>query len=778
MLDDPAEALRQSGDLFRKVVEHAPEGIFIQREGRFTYLNPAALRLYGAASAEQLLGQPVAERIHPVCRDSATERIRLAGELEERAPASEEKHLKLDGTVFDVEVSAAPVVYEDSAGAVVFIRDVTGYKLAEAAQRLNRALLRSVIEATEDAVYAKDHGGRFVLVNSAACRMVGKQPEEILGRDDTALFAPDAALAGMENDQALLTTREKGTHREELTLASGERITVQTTEGLVLDQDGHAFGLFGIAEDITGRQRSEEEGAKLREQLLHAQKLESIGSLAGGVAHDFNNMVTVINGYCDLLLDQLTPNDPMHEDVTEIRNAGERATGLCHQLLVLGRKQIPRPRGLNLNDLIADAEKLLVRVIGEDIRLETVLRPSLGQVHADPGLLQQVLMDLTLNARDAMPGGGTLLLETEDVDLADAHAEQHPKAMPCPYVQLKVSDTGIGMTKDVMARLFEPFFTTKTPGEGKGLGLATVYGIVKQSGGSIWADSEPGEGTTFKICLPRVAGEVTEREAPRSDPAALRGTETILVVEDQEELRKLARAILRRYGYIVIEAGNGGEALLHAERYAGPIHLMLSEIAMPGMAGRELADRVKSMRPEMEVLFMSGYGERDIVDRRIPGVGVSFLSKPFSPDALAGKVREVLGATRPAGTILVVDDEPGTRRLLRKILAGAGYQVEEAADGKDALKRLDTTEVDLMITDLVMPEQDGLETIRILHKKMPRLKIIAISGKFDAGFLRAAEFLGAHASLAKPIGRDALLDTVRRVMVDMRAAPRGSVPED
>jgi two-component system cell cycle sensor histidine kinase/response regulator CckA len=523
MLNDPNEALWKGDDRFGKVVEDAPEGIFIQCGGRFAYLNRAALRLYGAASAEQLLGQPAADRVHPVCRHLAAERIRQAGQFPEGSPVSQELHLTLDGTVFEAEVSAASVVCEDGDGAAVFIRDATQYKQAEAAQRLNRALLRSIIEGINDAVYAKDHGGRYVLVNSAACRMLGKQPDEILGHDDTALFAADAALAGMESDQTLIETGGGGTRQEELTLASGERIMVRTTEGMVLDEDGYAFGLFGISQNITERRpsgaaigagsgaafgaASGAEGATFREQLLDAQKLENIGRLAGGVAHDLNNQLTVIKGYTELILARTAPDDLLYEDAAEIRTAGERAIALCHQLLVLGRKHFPRPGGLDLNDLIADVEKLLVRSIGEDIRLVIDLRPSSGQVQADPGLLHQILMDLAVNARDAMPNGGTLRIETEDVDLQESFAEQYPEVTPGPYVQLKVNDTGVGMTKEVMARLFEPFFTTKTPAEGRGLGLATVYGIVKQSGGSIFAYSEPGEGTTFKIYLPRVPEE-------------------------------------------------------------------------------------------------------------------------------------------------------------------------------------------------------------------------------------------------------------------------------
>jgi signal transduction histidine kinase len=389
--------------------------------------------------------------------------------------------------------------------------------------------------------------------------------------------------------------------------------------------------------------RAEAERKRIEEQLLQAQKLESIGRLAGGVAHDFNNLLTVINGYGDMLLKELRADDPVYDIVTEIRTAGERAAALTRQLLVLSRKKITQPQPANLNDIVTEVEKMLGRLIGEDICLKSILGASLGRVLADPGLLHQVLMNLAVNARDAMPGGGTLSIETANVDVDCSYVEQHPEMKPGPYVRLQVADTGIGMTKEVQSHLFEPFFTTKKLGEGTGLGLATVYGIVKQSDGSVWVYSEPGLGTTFSIYLPRIDAGADLPPELQPSHASLRGSETILVVEDQDQLRKMAVRVLRDYGYEVIESANPDDALLNSQRYAGPIHLMLTDVIMPGMTGPELVGRIKPLRPTMEIIFMSGYSQHTALD-----LAGGFLPKPFSPEALAIKVREALGAPRSA----------------------------------------------------------------------------------------------------------------------------------
>jgi nitrogen-specific signal transduction histidine kinase len=390
----------------------------------------------------------------------------------------------------------------------------------------------------------------------------------------------------------------------------------------------------GVTLDISERKR-------LEDQYRQAQKLESVGRLAGGVAHDFNNLLTVINGYSDMVLGDLSAGDPVHDSVTEIRIAGERAAALSRQLLVLSRKQVIRPKDVNLNDIIVEVERMLGRVIGEDIRLESVLSPCLGSVLADSGQLHQVLMNLAINARDAMPGGGTLRIETRNVDLDDHFAEQHAYMKPGEYVQLQVSDTGCGMTKAVMSHLFEPFFTTKKVGVGTGLGLATVYGIVQQSGGSILVDSEPGKGARFTMFLPRIDAGV--KVACEPAPSPLGGTETILVVEDQQQLRKMVGHVLRGFGYKVLEAADPEEALLQSEAYADPIHLLLTDVVMPGMAGPELADRIKPSRPAMEVVFMSGYSEGVRLDHQALQSSGGYLAKPFSPEDLALKLREVFG---------------------------------------------------------------------------------------------------------------------------------------
>jgi PAS domain S-box-containing protein len=746
------------------VANDAADGIYIEFDGRFAYLNATAIRLFGATSTEALIGRPVLECVPPELHPLFTEQMRMLTERSREVPALTIQYQRLDGSVFEVEASVAAIRHNGLRGAVVSLHDITGRAEAPPAEQRTRALLNAVIEGTTDVIYVKDRECRMLLVNGAACRMAGKSAEELLGRDDAAVFAPETAKAGMEHDRLLMASRTTMMHEQELILANGQHITMLTTEGPVVDDRGEVIGLFGISRDITERKHAEEERARLREQLQHVQKMETVSRLAGGVAHDFNNLLTVINGYSDMLLAQLTSSDPMYDSVSEIRNAGERAASLSRQLLVLSRKQIVLSKVLDLNALIVEIAGMLARVIGEDIRLETDLSPSLGRVRADAGQLHQVLMNLALNARDAMPSGGNLLVRTENVELGEDYAQQHPEVKPGAFVLMEVSDNGIGMDEDVKAHLFEPFFTTKRPGEGTGLGLAMVYSIVKQSGGSIWTYSEPGAGTTFKIYLPRIEEGVTPEVAtPRAAPASLRGTETILVVDDQEELRKMSRVVLTNCGYRVLEAGTPGDALLVAESHAGPIPLALIDVVMPGMHVRELAGRLKALRPQMEIILTSGYSEPFMTQHGLVDLDASYLPKPFSPEALATRVREVLGPPGTA-TILVVDDEPGIRALMQKVLTGAGYKVMEARDGKDALGQIQGSEVDLVVTDLSMPEMEGLEMIGIIRKERPELKIIAISGMFGGRFLHAAELLGAHATLAKPIRPDDLLDAVRRVL--------------
>ena len=382
----------------------------------------------------------------------------------------------------------------------------------------------------------------------------------------------------------------------------------------------------------------------LEAQLLESQKLEAVGRLAGGVAHDFNNILTAIGGYTDLLLADLPKDDPRRQDVEEIHLAAQRAAGLTHQLLAFSRRQVMQPKVIEPNALVSEIEKMLRRLIGEDILFATVLHPRVGNVRADPGQLEQVIVNLAVNARDAMPDGGRLTIETRNVDLDETYAAEHAGVTPGRYVQFAVSDTGVGMNAATKARIFEPFFTTKTRGKGTGLGLATAYGIVQQTGGHIWAYSEPGRGTTMRIYLPRVDALADPVEHPTvTDPERLRGSETILLVEDEKAVRAVTRQLLERNGYKVLEAPDGPAALALVNRTPDvPVDLLLTDVVMPGMSGRDLADQLAARRPGLRVLYMSGYTDDAIVRHGMLEPGLSYLEKPFQPGGLLRKVRESL----------------------------------------------------------------------------------------------------------------------------------------
>jgi PAS domain S-box-containing protein len=416
----------------------------------------------------------------------------------------------------------------------------------------------------------------------------------------------------------------------------------RTKQGRVIDVEAalHEIEYGGrtvqlaVLMDITSRRQ-------LEDQLRQAQKMEAVGMLAGGVAHDFNNLLTIITGYSQLILLNLPTSDPNRHSVEQIMKAGERAAALTRQLLAFSRRQILQPKVLDLNTLVTRLSAMLQRLIGEDIDLRLVLRPELGRVSADPGQLEQVMMNLVVNARDAMPRGGTLTIETANVKLDETYAGRHISVGPGPYVMLAVNDTGFGMDQATKERLFEPFFTTKGSGKGTGLGLSTVFGIVKQSGGSVDVCSEPSRGTSVKVYLPRIDKPVSVEPEP-SHRRAARGSETILLVEDDEMVRNLVRETLEREGYKIIDAADPVEARRQAENYKGQIQLLITDVIMPKVSGKELAAALAGRRPDMKVMYMSGYTDSAIVNSGILQKEVAFLQKPFTPDALALKVREVL----------------------------------------------------------------------------------------------------------------------------------------
>jgi len=664
-----------------------------------------------------------------------------------------------------IHASLAPVhdLQGKVIGTMALVADVTERKRSEEELRKNRALLSSILEGTSDRIFATDRDGKFLLVNPAVVRVTGKPIEEILGKRVAEIFPPDVAAPIVEIDRRVAETKRSETVEENDPASPGER-TLLTTKGPLLDEQGNVIGTFGISRDITDRKKAEEERLRLEQQLIQAQKMESVGRLAGGVAHDFNNHLTVINGYCDLLLARLGPHDPMREQITQVRKAGEQAANLTRKLLAFSRKQILDPRPLNLNDIVTETRDMLKPMIGEDIELRTFLDPNLDFVHADPNQMNQILMNLVVNARDAMPDGGTITIETSNVELDESYAARHSgNVTPGCYIQLVVSDTGAGMDQETQSKIFEPFFTTKAEGSGTGLGLATVYGVIKQSGGWIWVYSEPGKGTTFRIYLPKISAPAVQQAAP-AKPQELGGSETILVVEDQDAVRKFTVAALQGYGYQVLQASCGADAVTLCREYREPIHLMVTDVVMPGMDGRELSRQAAPLRPKMKVLYMSGYTANVIARQGVLDPGTAYISKPFIPSTLAAKVREVLEKAKPSATILVADDEEGIRGFLRHILEGAGFSVLEAPDGRVATQIVKDNHVDLLLTDLAMPEQEGIETLRALRPLYPNLKIVAMSGAFGPKILKTAEALGASASLRKPIGAEDLLRVVREVL--------------
>jgi PAS domain S-box-containing protein len=515
--------------------------------------------------------------------------------------------------------------------------------LEENVTKREQVLSNTIIDSIPGTFYLLDENGYYVRGNNF-------QREVIVGKPEDQFTSTNALETIHPEDRALIQARIASVLRDaneeavegRVLLRGGPDFVWMLMTGRRMTIGGKPF-LVGIGIDITERKRLEAEREELEAQLRMSQKMEAIGSLAGGVAHDFNNLVSVILSYTGFAMNAVPEGDPIQEDLAEVRKAGERAAALTRQLLAFGRKQVLQPVPLDINQTAMGVEKMLQRILGEDIDLVQKLAPDLGVTLADQGQIEQLIMNLVVNARDAMPDGGKLTIETSNVEVDEEYAARHLAVKPGSYVQLAVTDTGCGMDEQTRARIFDPFFTTKEKGKGTGLGLSTVYGIVKQSGGDIWVYSELGQGTTFKIYLPR---ELSVAKAtvvtPPAVPMLSKGTETILVVEDEEALRKIAQRILGLAGYKVLTAANGHDALLVSAEHAGEVQLLLTDVVMPRMSGRVLAEELVKTQPNLKVLYMSGYTDDAIVHHGVLEAGIHFLPKPFTSADLMRKVREVL----------------------------------------------------------------------------------------------------------------------------------------
>jgi PAS domain S-box-containing protein len=625
------KALRESEARYRRIVETANEGVWMTNaDWRIEYVNRIMAAMMGYR-AEEMVGRSMLDFVF----DDDRERV-MDGIDPRRAGPREPVDLRFrrkGGAEIWVTASTAQIQGERGQveGLLAMCTDITARRRAAA----ERARLNSAVEQAAEAIMMTKRDGTIVYVNPAWQRLTGYSSTDALGRTPRLLKA-DVQDPRVYAD-LWATILDGRVWRGEITnrSESGALYTWDETITPVRDEAGRITEFIAFGQDTSARR-------DLEARLRQSQKMEAVGRLAGGVAHDFNNLLTVISGYSERLLAGLAENDPLRKGADAIKRAADRAAALTHQLLAFSRRQIMAPKVLDLNAVVANMNKLLRRLIGEDVELVTQAGADLGRIKADPNQVEQVIMNLAVNSRDAMPQGGTLTIETSNVVIDMAFAAYHLGLRPGAYVQLAVTDTGCGMDQETQSHLYEPFFTTKGHGKGTGLGLSTTYGIVKQSGGYIWVDSEVGRGSTFRIYLPRIeeaSDALVTAPAARSAP---RGSETILLVEDEDAVRHLLRDVLRRYGYTVLEAGNGPAAIEICKAHDGPIHLVVTDMVMPYMSGWEVADAVSALRPKARIIYMSGYIEQIVVEQRVLEAGVAFLGKPFTPETLGRKVREVL----------------------------------------------------------------------------------------------------------------------------------------
>ncbi len=621
------EALRESEKRFRDITEYAAEWVWeVDAQGKYLYSSPVVEQLLGYAP-EEVLGKYFYDFFLPDQREKLKNAALAAFATKQPFRDFLNPNLHKNGQIVWLSTSGIPIL--DEPGNLLGYRgadiDITERREAE-------ALSRNLIASSPVGIYLIQKR-KFQLVNQWFFTITGYSKDEFLNLEPLDLVHPEDREATRENAVKMLRGLSSVPYEYRTITKGGE--TKWIMETLTSIQYKGKRAVLGYFMDITQRKA-------LEEQLLQAQKMEAVGRLAGGVAHDFNNLLMAITGYGELMRAKVHKGDPLYGHLENILKAGDRAAALTQQLLTFSRRQIVHPQVIDLNRVVLDLEPMLRRLIGEDLDLEVVTDPRLGAVKADPGQLGQIIMNLVVNARDAMPQGGRLTLKTAAVDFTVGCHSRFGLAPPGAYVMLVVQDTGVGMDEATQTHVFEPFFTTKELGKGTGLGLSTVYGIVKQSGGYLDLESKPGAGSTFTVYLPRLDQVVEPPKVKIPITASFRGEETVLLVEDEEVLRGLLAKFLRLYGYTVLEASHGGEALLTCERHQGPIHLMVTDVVMPQMSGRELADRLTPLRPEMKILYMSGYTEDALVQHGVADLSAAFLQKPFKPIELARRVHAVL----------------------------------------------------------------------------------------------------------------------------------------
>jgi PAS domain S-box-containing protein len=634
-------ALHESERRFRSLVENALEGIFQEApDGRFTAANPAFARILGYESTQHLISEVGnASQLYVDPRRRAELLVTL--EIEGQVSGFEVQLRRKDGRL--IWTRQAIRALRDSQGHPLsfegLLEDVTERRGAEEALLESERWLRETQQIAQVGSWAWDVRNNEVVWSDELYRIHGipqhERPSTHKGHLERVI--PDDRARVAEIITEALRNLEPVEYEFRIVRGDGSLRTLRTYGRVQTDASGQAARMVGATQDITASRL-------LEEQLRQAQKMEAIGQLAGGIAHDFNNLLGVISGYGDLLMKEIGPQHPGHRRLEQIRRAADRAAGLTRQLLAFSRKQTLQPAVLDLNTVVGDIDNMLRRLIGEHIQFVSALAPKLGKVRADPGQVEQVLVNLAVNARDAMPGGGKLIIETADAFLDRTYLQTHADVRPGPYVVLAVSDTGHGMDAETVSHIFEPFFTTKDPGKGTGLGLSTVYGIVKQSEGLVHVYSEPGRGTTFKVYLPRVDEDGAVERPKVATEAEPGGSETVLLAEDENSLRILIREVLKDAGYRVIEATNAEEAVSRAESHSGPLHLLISDVIMPRMTGRQLAAHVTAKRPGCKVLYMSGYTPEALGHQGLSDPGTHFIEKPFTMNALLRKVRDVLGS--------------------------------------------------------------------------------------------------------------------------------------